>query len=156
MTILDEMGITVVSDASTLQPSQAAAVLDHPATAAARARARQLAEAPPELETRAPERPDARAPDRPDARAPDRPDEASSRAPERPDARTPALSSRPFAMSARRARSTVFEPASDVFPRGARLLRHTRLSSPVAISTMVRPDSIDVMLSPVISESTSA
>ncbi len=38
MGILDQMGITVMSDASSLQPVQVAAILDHPALAAARAR----------------------------------------------------------------------------------------------------------------------
>ena len=38
MAILDEMGITVMSDASSLQPAQIATILDHPAIAAARMR----------------------------------------------------------------------------------------------------------------------
>src|SRR5687767_10868827 len=38
MAILDEMGITVMSDASSLQPAQIATILDHPAIAAARTR----------------------------------------------------------------------------------------------------------------------
>jgi hypothetical protein len=38
MSILDEMGITVLSDASALQPAQVATILDHPAVIAARAR----------------------------------------------------------------------------------------------------------------------
>src|SRR5688572_30768415 len=38
MAILDEMGITVMSDASSLQPTQIATILDHPAIAAARTR----------------------------------------------------------------------------------------------------------------------
>ena len=70
MSILDDMGITVMSDASTLQPNQAAAVLDHPATAAARVRARQKTEEPghdaqPQAAEAVPERPSARPPERP-------------------------------------------------------------------------------------------
>src|SRR5688572_16973104 len=48
MSILDEMGITVLSDASALQPAQVATILDHPAVIAARARRKDPKAARPE------------------------------------------------------------------------------------------------------------
>src|SRR5688572_11355396 len=57
MGILDQMGITVMSDASSLQPAQVATILDHPAVKAARARRKDPQPAAAAPEPRAPTEP---------------------------------------------------------------------------------------------------
>lgn len=101
MTILDQMGITVMSDASTLQPAQAAAVLDHPATAVARARAQAKPETPspatpPQVSEAVPESPPARSAERAEARTAERP-----AAPQPPPGPTPEESEWAAAVSRR-------------------------------------------------------